>query len=39
MALVLWFCVPGDSTFGYSTVTPSTGLAAVSAAVGEYGTY
>jgi hypothetical protein len=31
--------VPGDSSFGYSTATPSTGLAAVSAAVGEYGTY
>ena len=32
-------CVPGDSSFGFSTATPSTGLAAVSAAVGEYGTY
>jgi hypothetical protein len=32
-------CVPGDSSFGVSTATPSTGLAAVSAAVGEYGTY
>jgi hypothetical protein len=31
--------VPGDSSFGYSTATPSTGLVAVSAAVGEYGTY
>ena len=32
-------CVPGDSSFGFSTATPSTVLAAVSAAVGEYGTY
>jgi len=32
-------CVPGDSSFGFSTATPSTGLSATSAAVGEYGTY
>jgi hypothetical protein len=31
--------VPDDSSFGFSSATPSTGLAAVSAAVGEYGTY
>jgi hypothetical protein len=31
--------LPGDSSFGVSTVTPSVGLAATSAAVGEFGTY
>jgi hypothetical protein len=31
--------LPGDSSFGVSTATPSTGLFATSAAVGEYGTY
>jgi hypothetical protein len=31
--------VPGDSSFGVSTATPSVGLAAVASAVGEYGTY
>ena len=32
-------CIPGDSSFGFGTATPLTGLAAVSAAVGEYETY
>jgi hypothetical protein len=31
--------VPGDSSFGVSTATPSVGLAATASAVGEYGTY
>jgi hypothetical protein len=28
--------LPGDSSFGVSTATPSTGLSATSAAVGEF---
>ena len=31
--------LPGDSSFGVSTASPSVGLSATSAAVGEYGTY
>ena len=31
--------VPGDSSFGVSTASPSVGLSATASAVGEYGTY
>jgi hypothetical protein len=31
--------LPGDSSFGVSTASPSVGVPATSAAVGEYGTY
>ena len=31
--------LPGDSSFGVSTASPSVGLSATSAAVGEFGTY
>ena len=31
--------LPGDSSIGVSTATPSVGLSATSAAVGEFGTY
>jgi hypothetical protein len=31
--------LPGDSSFGVSTATPSVGLAATGSAVGEFGTY
>ena len=31
--------LPGDSSFGYNTAATNTGLTAVAAAAGEYGTY
>ena len=32
-------CLPGDSSFGVDTATPSTGLKATASASGEFGTY